>query len=192
MGDPTVDQSNYCDAAENVHPGIDGGLCVELDLLEANNHAIQTAIHTEAGGTYGSGRCDRNGCFARVGGPMAPASYKWGYGSGFGYSIDTKKSFDVVAGVTTGGELVVRLLQVDHMGTQHEIVAFNRSMAGNPQGKGVPSSALEATSLAMGKLALVASMWSAPDLSWIDGGCHYCRLDDAAFTISNLHVTSSP
>jgi hypothetical protein len=42
MGDPTVDQSNYCDAAENVHPGIDGGLCVELDLLEANNHAIQT------------------------------------------------------------------------------------------------------------------------------------------------------
>ena len=61
---------------------------------------------------------------------MAPASYKWGYGSGFGYSIDTKKSFDVVAGVTTGGELVVRLLQVDHMGTQHEIVAFNRSMAG--------------------------------------------------------------
>ena len=57
--------------AENVMPGYGGGTCYEFDLLEANNNAMQTAIHTELGGSYGSGNCDRNGCFARVGGPEA-------------------------------------------------------------------------------------------------------------------------
>ena len=47
---------------------------MELDVLEANNWAMQTAIHTETGGSFGSGNCDRNGCFARVGGPMAPGT----------------------------------------------------------------------------------------------------------------------
>ena len=45
--------------AENVKPGLGGKLCIEVDLLEANNHAMQTAIHTELGGAYGSGNCAR-------------------------------------------------------------------------------------------------------------------------------------
>lgn len=47
--------------AENVHPGFGGGLCYEIDLLEANRNAMQTAIHTQLGGAIGSGQCDRNG-----------------------------------------------------------------------------------------------------------------------------------
>ena len=43
----------------------------QVDLFEANNHAMQTALHTELGGSYGSGNCDRNGCFERTGGPRA-------------------------------------------------------------------------------------------------------------------------
>ena len=63
MKDPTSGDSNYCDMAENVKPGYGGGTCYEIDLLEANNNAMQSAIHTEVGGAFGSGNCDRNGCY---------------------------------------------------------------------------------------------------------------------------------
>ena len=66
--------------AENVKPGYQEGTCTEIDLLEANNNATQTAIHTELGGSFGSGNCDRNGCFARIGGPMSPWDKKELYG----------------------------------------------------------------------------------------------------------------
>ena len=55
MRDPSAGSSNYCDMAENVAPGWQGGMCTEVDILEANNHAMQTAIHTETGGSFGSG-----------------------------------------------------------------------------------------------------------------------------------------
>eukprot|EP00966_Prymnesium_polylepis_P157523 3640482-Prymnesium_polylepis.2 len=45
---------------------------------------MQTAIHTQLGGTYGSGNCDRNGCFARVGGPQSPPELQDAYGPGVG------------------------------------------------------------------------------------------------------------
>ena len=73
MEDPSRGRSNYCDMAENVAPGYGGDTCYEIDILEANNHAMQTAIHTKTGGKYGSGQCDRNGCFARIGGPQSPS-----------------------------------------------------------------------------------------------------------------------
>ena len=72
--------NSYCDMAENVIPGLDGEMCIELDVLEANNWAMQTAVHTEQGGKFGSGNCDRNGCFARALGPgsasTAPAVHR--------------------------------------------------------------------------------------------------------------------
>ena len=37
---------------------------------------MQSAIHTQTGGAYGSGKCDRNGCYARVGGPQAPFNFQ--------------------------------------------------------------------------------------------------------------------
>ena len=62
MKDPDANGPNYCDMAENVLPGYEEGTCTELDLLEANSGAMQTAIHTETGNAgFGSGVCDRNG-----------------------------------------------------------------------------------------------------------------------------------
>jgi len=176
--DPDITGSNYCDMAENVRPGYGGGTCTEIDLFEANNNAMQTAIHTQLGGTYGSGNCDRNGCFARVGGPQSPGPYQnsWGQHK----TIDSTRPFNLNAAVDTQGALEINLRQ----GSSH-VTSFNRQMAGNPQGHGVPGSALSATRAAQGHLALVASLWSAPDLSWLDGpGCNQCNLATASMKIT--------
>jgi hypothetical protein len=49
------------------------------------------------------------------------------------------------------------------------VTSFDRNMAGNPQGKGVPWGALAATKTAMGKLALVTSMWTAAGRRQVGG-----------------------
>jgi len=175
--DPGMTGSNYCDMAENVRPGYGGGTCVELDLFEANNHAMQTAIHTQLGGSYGSGNCDKNGCFARVGGPQSPSHLQNAWGK---YkTIDSSRPFNLKAGVDSHGALRVQLSQ----GSAH-VTSFDTHMAGNPQGHGVPQSAQAATRAIQGKLALVASMWSSPDMSWLDGkGCSQCTLSSASMKI---------
>ena len=183
MPDPYGAQSNYCDMAENVAPGFGGELCSEFDNLEASNHAIQTAIHTKLGGTYGSGQCDRNGCFARVGGPQALGNLKNQYGWGNGKPIDSSKPFEVETTVDVEGAMTMRLHQEGR-----SVTSFDRQMAGNPQGKGVPRAALSETKQAMGRLALVVSLWGA-DTTWLEGeGCGGCNLASASFTISNLRV----
>ncbi|KAL3926462.1 MAG: hypothetical protein SGPRY_003287 [Prymnesium sp.] len=111
MKDPVGWKSNYCDMAENVQPGMDDGMCYELDLLEADNRAMQTAIHTELGGKYGSGNCDRNGCFARVGGPQSPADLQRVYGKGASHRINTERPFDVITNVDEGGGMTIKLSQ---------------------------------------------------------------------------------
>ena len=185
MKDPTSGNSQYCDMAENVAPGWEGGMCTEVDILEANNHAMQTAIHTQTGGTYGSGNCDRNGCFARVGGPQSPSEMQNKYGKG--KYIDSTRPFGVETRVDADGAMTIELQQ-----GEKTVTSFDRHMAGNPQGHGVPSSALSALKAAQGKLALVISMWASPDMSWLDGGCSGCNLNRAHFTISNVHVRGSP
>ncbi len=65
--------------------------------------------------------------------------------------------------------------------------AFDRSIAGNPTGRGVPHSALGPTLRSQGRLALVASLWRDGDLSWLDGaGCNRCNLDQAEFSLKLL------
>lgn len=57
MKDPQGESSNYCDMAEHVAPGLDDETCYEIDLLEANSNVIQSAVHTEHEGFFGSGQC---------------------------------------------------------------------------------------------------------------------------------------
>ena len=64
-------------------------------------------------------------------------------------------------------------------------MAAAHACSGNPQGAGLPNASLVATAESMGKLVLVASLWKA-DLTWLDGDCDVCHLDDASFSISNL------
>ena len=97
--------------AENVKPGLDGEMCIELDVLEANNWAMQTAIHTEQGGKYGSGRCDRDGCFARIGGTNSPRDLQRAYGPTSNKIISTLKPFDVESTVDGQGSLTIKLKQ---------------------------------------------------------------------------------
>ena len=180
--EPDASGSNYCDMAENVKPGYGGGTCYEIDLLEANNNAMQSAIHTQLGGTIGSGQCDRNGCFQKTGGPMALPGLGEAYGPG--KTIDSMRPFDVSASVSPDGGLEVKLIQGSNI-----VRSFDPKIAGNPQGHGVPSAAKTTMLGAMGKLALVASLWSASDTSWLDGpSCSQCRLSSASFSISNLVV----
>ena len=154
--DPTAGASNYCDMAENPAAGWGGTPCVEVDLLEANRHAMQAAIHTKLGGAYGSGECDRNGCFSRVGGPEAPRELRSAYGQGSGYTIDTSRPFDVDARADAKGAISVQLSQ-----GASRVTSFDMAMAGNPQGTGVPHSALQPLREAQGRLALVVSLWTA-------------------------------
>ena len=184
MPDPEAGRSNYCDMAENVAPGYRGQTCIEMDILEANSHAMQAAIHTEVGGEYGSGNCDRNGCFMRVGGPQADRPRQNSYGVGNDRRINSARPFDVEASVDAQGALTIMLLQEGV-----RVTSFDPRLAGNPQGQGVPAAALQKTLSAQGTLALVASMWRANDLAWLDGGCGQCDLSRASFTISNLQFS---
>ena len=170
MNDPSSFKgSNYCDMGGDR----DGATrsCAEVDMMEANRDALQTALHTEAGGSFGSHQCDRIGCFARSGGENAPEARKESYGPGKGV-IDSSRPFEVYASVdSASGELAVRLSQWSN-GDHHELVTFNRHVGGNPQGTGVPSSAMEATRSAIhstGGLVLVASLWTSADMSWLSG-----------------------
>ena len=115
--------------AENAGPGLDGGRCTEIDLLEANNQAMQSAIHTQAGGAFGSGNCDKNGCFARVGGPQAPPALQGSYGRAPGATINGMRPFEVAAAVDGAGALTVQFSQ--GQGADEQVVTtFDKRMAG--------------------------------------------------------------
>lgn len=173
MRDPSPGHSNYCDAAASLVPGLGGEMCVEVDAVEANSHALQSALHTEIGGTMGSKRCDRYGCFARMD--------RTEYGQE-GNLIDTLHPFEVRAEVHQDGELKVTLTQ-----GEKNAVSFDKRVGGNPQGTGVPPSALTATSASMGKLALAASLWKTSE-TWLDGKKCECALEDASFQLRDLTV----
>jgi len=183
MKDPSNDQPNYCDMALSVGPGLHGGPCTEVDLIEANELAMQSAIHTESGGAFGVGRCNRHGCFARAGSPSAPNSMQSLFGPF--KTIDTRQPFQLSAQVAESGALTVTLRQ-----EERQAVVFDSHIAGNPQGTGVPSEALRAISAAQGKLAIVASLWApVDDLSWLNGDCPRCDVAEASFTLSNLRIS---
>ena len=148
---------------------------------------MQSAIHTELDGAIGSGKCDRNGCYSRVGGDRSPGHLRRHYGNANGVTINSMKPFDVSASVSVENGLTVTLGQDGKY-----VNSFDRWMAGNPQGAGVPASALKAIQSSMGKLSLVASLWSAEDTSWLDGGCHTCSLQKASFIIANLRAQAAP
>jgi hypothetical protein len=188
MQDPRFPaESGYCDMVATHKPGLHGGLCTEIDLIEADERSLQSAIHTKVGSRIGHGECEQNGCLAKTGGPMAPANLRDKYGSGG--TIDTRIPFEVEAAVDIQGALTVMLLQPGGS----RVTVFDRVMAGNPQGHGVPEDALQATSDAMGRLVLVASLSGASIVSGAGAGtsldgsdCRQCN--SASFTISNLRT----
>ena len=131
----------------------------------------------------------------RTGGGNAPPERKEVFGQGKPNPamrrIDTNLPFELRAsadGQGMGG-LTVRLIQEADGGHRSEVTVFDKGIAGNPQGSSVPASAAIATAAAIeatGGLALVASLWTAEDLSWLTGhSCDTpCDIKAASFTIS--------
>ena len=120
-------------------------------LLSASEFVWVVYLTQLGGGRVGSGRCDRNGCFARVGGPKAPGSQQHKYGPG--KDIDSARPFDVTTSVDGQGAMTVRLSQRRAGASPRSAVSFDRHLAGNPQGHGVPQDAMEATKRAQGESA---------------------------------------
>ena len=183
---PNGDSSSYCDMAHSFQPGFGGGPCTEVDIMEADNVAFSSALHTSRGSGSDGGRCNSWGCSAFLG-PMAKsAADRRVFGPGDGFAINSQRKFNVrIARDSEAphGAYTIRLEQDGRHAT-----VFNHRKAGNPAGRGLPLDALRGVQQSMGKFALVASLWSqgAPANEWLDGECMKCDLGAASFTVSNL------
>jgi hypothetical protein len=178
MQDPSRTTPNYCD----IYGSTGGKVCLEADILEANNVAFSTNLHTRAGVGH-DGTCNAWGCLTTLG-PTASPQERKAYGPGRGFKVDTRHPFDVEVNMDDQGGLSVNLLQ-----GSSRVVAFDPHKAGNPQGRGLPPDALRAFREAMGRLTLVASLWSTGTANeWLEGKCMECVLGQATYTLSDLRL----
>jgi hypothetical protein len=163
--------------------------CTELDLFEANSHAVQATVHTQRG-LGGDGTCNQWGCTVNWGNfPTAnpasggqPTSQLYGPGAA---GIDSTQPYTVVASMRTHGELAIELVQAGA-----RVPFFNASSASNPgtggcggscgsrdpparTPTGVPGAASAASAAASaGGFVLVISLWGNADLGrWLDHEC---------------------
>ena len=216
MAHPNADDpsnpAGYCDIQgyddDRIQP------CVELDLLEGNAKAVQTTLHTAAGKGADGRSCNQDGCVANWGKTAATKSM---YGPGSLRGIDSSQPFQVSAtfrethsweGIHTVGSLMdVTLSQSHgnsvrraHLFDGHSVGGSHTTADGHP--RPIPSDDRKRTRQALLNpgVALVLSLWTADDLSWLDGGCDswvaegrkVCDLDSTSFTISGLRTTEIP
>ena len=184
MDHPTSSSPGYCDIQSKDHA------CLELDLMEANQKAVQTTLHTQTG-TGVDGTCNQYGCARNWGKASSKA-----YGAGSDHAIDSTRPFEMAASFDDEGRMTLTLAQGG--GDAHTL--WDVATAGNwPAGSnhsGVPAAASEAVRLAMRKgLVLVLSLWGGGDMSWLDGGCRgayqQCQLGSAQAVVSNLRVENA-
>jgi hypothetical protein len=127
MGDPSDDDSHYCDLSASTEPGFRGGLCTEVDLVEANSLAFSSNLHTRKGVGH-DGSCNEWGCVSLLGLSAKAASLKRGYGpggGGDGHAIDSTMPFRVQLSLDLFGGLRIVL------GQEYEnVVAFDGRIAG--------------------------------------------------------------
>lgn len=217
MGGPNEYDAAYCDIQ-----GYDSGdvqACTEIDLIEGNAKAIQTTLHTSEGHGNDGRSCNQDGCWNNWGRERKTAHL---YGPGSREGIDSSRPFEVKATFreteswhpthTRGALYDVTLSQsVSHPissgGATRDMHFFDgQSVYGshtvNGQPKAIPDldQARTRASLLSPGMVLVLSLWSAADLSWLDGGCEswvaegrpVCDLDATRFSISNLRTTGIP
>lgn len=186
-------RSGYCD----ITGGPGGKPCIELDLIEANNKALQSSIHTAPGGDIqADGTCNERGCLvnwgketrAITGAPDVPLyGPDWDKeGKVRNRAIDTAKKFQVAAHFSPAGNMSVTL----HQGNNH-LKFFNSSVAA------VPKMALERTRQGLENgLMLAVALWTAPNMSFLDGNCMapftVCNLTNASFTIEDIEIVDDP
>ncbi|EOD22080.1 hypothetical protein EMIHUDRAFT_240500 [Emiliania huxleyi CCMP1516] len=160
---PGADASMYCDIQ-----GYDAEPCLEIDLLEANTKAVQAALHTTVGRGGRAGSCNQDGCVANAGNTAASAGL---YGL-HAPRIDTARPFTVSATFDEGGAFDVTLVQQQASLLFFDPAAVNGSASPDGFPAPVPATDRARTRAALsGGMTLVVSLWSADDLSWLDGGC---------------------
>ena len=114
---------NYCDINSANTSGFDGGVCTEMDIMEANVRGFHSALHTERGDDY-DGTCNQKGCVVNFGANDAtPSGLQTAhmYGLAAGARIDTRYPFTVTASFDEAGVWATTLSQngtsVQHFNT---------------------------------------------------------------------------
>ena len=182
MDHPEGGASDYCDIQIKPPNG-----CIEIDLFEGNQKAMQTTLHTQYG--TGMGSCNQWGCGVNWG---KASNHLFGRG---GQAIDSTRPFKVFASFSNSGEMELSLSQ--NNGT--EMPFWNATIGGHNAGasKMVMDDSSAAVSAAMSKgMVLVASLWSAKGdkgMAWLDGGCNsdypHCDLSASSAVFSDVAVT---
>jgi hypothetical protein len=163
----------YCDAN-----CVGGYCCTEMDLIEANRHALQITAHKCTSLTSG---CDAGGCARNT------KNIPNGFGPGSNFQINTENSFNVaITFKTTSGQLS-SITSVISQGTNSITITHDSSC-----GSGYLSGLDQALSYGM---VPVWSFWSG-GMSWLDSPA--CSSDNdeipssqLKFVFSNLVVTGA-
>ncbi|CAK0849292.1 unnamed protein product [Prorocentrum cordatum] len=141
---------HYCDANN-----VCGESCAEIDIMEANEHAWHTTLHTAKdhegfGGGYGGGD--------GWPGPRDFLSDQYGPGAS---SIDTKKPFDVVCSFMTdaGGELRELEVVLTQEGGDGPLRISLPEYPGNS----------ELTKALHSGMTPIVSYWKSKEMLWMDG-----------------------
>jgi len=162
----------YCDA----NGGSGNGDCTEMDLMEANRHALQITAHKCTSPTSG---CDGGGCARNT------QSIANGYGPSSSYTINTQNSFTVAITFTTSsGQLTTITSKISQSGKS--ITLTHDSSCG--------SGYLAAMDAAFSSgMVPVWSFWSG-GMSWLDSPACSSETNEESnsqFVFSNLQISGA-
>lgn len=168
---PGKDGEYYCDANQ-----VGGTYCPEMDIMEANMHAMASTAHTcDYHAPHYYSTCDRGGCGQNV------LNADWsGYGPG--KRIDTNRPFTFSVEFFVGGN--GRLSTVTNTFTQGgQSLKFDACNSNYLQWMG----------MSLPGIVMTMSLWGtgAGGMSWLDGksGCQGgCNLAASRVTFSNFKL----
>mmetsp|Transcript_90046 Transcript_90046/g.226561 ORF Transcript_90046/g.226561 Transcript_90046/m.226561 type:complete len:385 (+) Transcript_90046:26-1180(+) len=129
----------YCDANQ-----VCGVHCAEVDLMEANQHAFRSTLHSKFDG---AGKAGGFGGGLRS---FMPGQYKPN-----GRCIDTRRPFHVRVHIVEHG-MIVKLFQFKHCLLHYKVKGYSKM--------GPVREALRHG------MTPVMSYWNSPDMGWLDGG----------------------
>jgi len=173
--DPTRCGDYYCDANQ-----VCGIFCPEVDLMEANRHAMQITPHrcTSPVGKFYS-TCDRDGCGVNT----KYLGNNYGYGSQ--YLINTQNPFTVSYNFITSNGLLTKIVSTLAQDSRQFSITHDESNCG--------AAYLPALTNAFEQgLVLTTSYWSGPNgatMSWLDvPPCNINQACDTSGTASYSNI----
>jgi len=162
----------YCDSN-----CVGGSCCAEMDLIEANRHALQITAHHCSSATSG---CDSGGC------AINSKTVSNGYGPASTYTINTLNPFTVAITFGTSGGQLSTITSVISQGSKSFTLTHSSSNCGSGY-------LAELTAPFQTGMVVVWSFWSGSML-WLDSPA--CSSDtneesNSQMIFSNLVITSA-